>query len=174
MTPGEGVARETQSQARDYTAVRVRGFGTSVFSEMSRLAMKHGAVNLGQGFPDFPGPDFVKTAAKAAIDRDLNQYAISHGAPRLRAAIARGWEERYGAAIDPEHEITVTSGATEALYDAVQAFTESGDDIVVFEPFYDSYLPGAIMSGATLKTITLQAPDWSFDREEARAAFGPR
>src|SRR3954447_12290690 len=174
MTTGEGVARETQSQARDYTAARVRGFGTSVFSEMSRLAMQHGAVNLGQGFPDFPGPDFVKTAAKAAIDADLNQYAISHGAPRLRAAIARGWEERHGAAIDPDREVTVTSGATEAIYDAIQALTEPGDEIVVFEPFYDSYLPSAIMSGATLKPITLRAPDWSFDRAEAAAAFGPR
>jgi aspartate/methionine/tyrosine aminotransferase len=152
----------------------VRGFGTSVFSEMSRLAVQHGAVNLGQGFPDFPGPDFVKTAAKAAIDADLNQYAISHGAPRLRAAIARGWEERYSAAINPDQEITVTSGATEAIYDAIQALTEPGDEIVVFEPFYDSYLPSAIMSGATLKTITLRPPDWSFDAAEAAAAFGPR
>jgi aspartate/methionine/tyrosine aminotransferase len=174
MTPGEGVATETQSQERNFTAARVRGFGTSVFSEMSRLAVQHGAVNLGQGFPDFPGPDFVKSAAKAAIDADLNQYAISHGAPRLRAAIARGWEERYGAAIDPDQEVTVTSGATEALYDAIQALTEPGDEVVVFEPFYDSYLPSAIMSGATLKTITLQAPDWSFDPAEAAAAFGPR
>jgi aspartate/methionine/tyrosine aminotransferase len=174
MTPGEGATTEAKSQQRHYTAARVRGFGTSVFSEMSRLAVKHGAVNLGQGFPDFPGPDFVKAAAKAAIDADLNQYAISHGAPRLRAAIARGWEERYGAAIDPDQEVTVTSGATEAIYDAIQAFTEPGDEVIVFEPFYDSYLPGAIMSGAALKTITLRAPDWSFDRELATAAFGPR
>jgi aspartate/methionine/tyrosine aminotransferase len=174
MTPGEGVATGTQPQQRNYTAARVRGFGTSVFSEMSRLAVQHGAVNLGQGFPDFPGPDFVKTAAKAAIDADLNQYAISHGAPRLRAAIARGWEGRYGAAIDPDQEVTVTSGATEAIYDAIQALTEPGDEVVVFEPFYDSYLPSAIMSGATLKPITLRSPDWSFDPVEAAAAFGPR
>ncbi len=174
MTSGEGVDRDTQSPERNYTSARVRGFGTSVFSEMSRLAAQHGAVNLGQGFPDFPGPDFVKTAAKAAIDADLNQYAISHGAPRLRAAIARGWEERYGAAINPDQQVTVTSGATEAIYDAIQALTEPGDEIVVFEPFYDSYLPSAIMSGATLKTITLRVPDWSFDPDEAAAAFGPR
>lgn len=174
MTPGEGVATETQPQERNFAAARVRGFGTSVFSEMSRLAVKHGAVNLGQGFPDFPGPDFVKSAAKAAIDADLNQYAISHGAPRLRTAIARGWEDRYGMAVDPDQEVTVTSGATEAIYDAIQALTEPGDEIVVFEPFYDSYLPSAIMSGATLKPITLRPPDWSFDRGEAAAAFGPR
>src|SRR3954453_5816732 len=134
MMPSKEAATETETRERTYTAARVRGFGTSVFSEMSRLAMQHGAVNLGQGFPDFPGPDFVKAAAKEAIDRDLNQYAISHGAPRLRVAVARGWEGRYGAAVDPEGEVTVTSGATEAIYDAIQAFTGPGDEIVVFEP----------------------------------------
>lgn len=159
---------------RDFSSARVRGFATSVFTEMSRLANEHRAVNLGQGFPDFPGPDFVKDAAKAAIDADLNQYAISHGSPRLRAAIARTWNERYGADIDPDREITVTSGATEAIYDAIQAFAGPGDEIVVFEPFYDSYLPSAIMAGATLKPITLEAPGWTFSAEAAAAAFGPR
>jgi aspartate/methionine/tyrosine aminotransferase len=141
---------------------------------MSRLAVQHNAVNLGQGFPDFPGPDFVKAAAKAAIDADLNQYAVSHGAPRLRAAIARAWESQYGVRPDPDWEITVTSGATEAIFDAVQAFTAPGDEVVVFEPFYDSYFPSAIMAGSTLKTVTLRAPDWTFDPAEAAAAFGPR
>jgi aspartate/methionine/tyrosine aminotransferase len=158
---------------RDFVSPRVRGFGTSVFTEMSRLANEYQAVNLGQGFPDFPGPDFVKDAAKAAIDADRNQYAISHGAPRLRAAIARTWNERYGADIDPEREITVTSGATEAIYDAIQAFAGPGDEVVVFEPFYDSYLPSAIMAGAMLRTITLEAPDWTFSADAAAAAFGP-
>ena len=159
---------------RDFASPRVRGFGTSVFSEMSRLANEHRAVNLGQGFPDFPGPDFVKDAAKAAIDADLNQYAISHGSPRLRGAIAQTWNERYGTDIDPDREITVTSGATEAIYDAIQAFAGPRDEIVVFEPFYDSYLPSAIMAGATLRPITLDAPDWTFTAEAAAAAFGPR
>jgi aspartate/methionine/tyrosine aminotransferase len=158
---------------RDFVSPRVRGFGTSVFTEMSRLANEYQAVNLGQGFPDFPGPDFVKDAAKDAIDADRNQYAISHGAPRLRAAIARTWNERYGADIDPEREITVTSGATEAIYDAIQAFAGPGDEVVVFEPFYDSYLPSAIMAGAMLRTITLEAPDWTFSADAAAAAFGP-
>jgi aspartate/methionine/tyrosine aminotransferase len=158
----------------EYTSARVRGFGTSVFTEMSRLANEYRAVNLGQGFPDFPGPDFVKAAAKAAIDADLNQYAISHGSPRLRAAIARTWNERYGGDIDPDREITVTSGATEAIYDAIQAFAGPGDEVVVFEPFYDSYLPSAIMAGATLRTITLEPPGWTFTAEAAAAAFGPR
>jgi aspartate/methionine/tyrosine aminotransferase len=159
---------------KDYAAARVRGFGTSVFTEMSRLANEHGAVNLGQGFPDFPGPDFVKTAAKTAIDTDLNQYAISHGAPRLRAAIARSWRERFDLEIDEDCEITVTSGATEAVYDAIQALVGPGDEVVVFEPFYDSYLPSVTMAGATLRTIELRAPDWTFEPAEAEAAFGPR
>src|SRR5918995_4480427 len=99
----------------DRAAAKIRGFGTTIFTEMSRLAVQHGAVNLGQGFPDFAGPDFVKEAAKAAIDADLNQYAISHGAPRLRRAIAATWARDWGRAIDPDAEITVTSGATEAI-----------------------------------------------------------
>lgn len=159
---------------RDYTAPRVRSFGTSVFTEMSRLANQYDAVNLGQGFPDFPGPEFVKEAAKRAIDADLNQYAVSFGAPRLRAAIAAGWEVRYGAPIDVDREITVTSGATEAVFDAIQAFAGDGDEVVVFEPFYDSYLPSAIIAGATLRPVTLAPPDWRFDPDELAAAFGPR
>lgn len=153
---------------------RIRSFGTSVFTEMSRLANEHQAVNLGQGFPDFPGPVFVKDAAKAAIDADLNQYEMSHGAPRIRQAIARMWNERYGAGIDADREVTVTSGATEAIYDAIQAFANPGDEVIVFEPFYDSYLPSAIMAGASLRTITLEAPAWTFDAERATAVFGPR
>jgi len=141
---------------------------------MSRLANQHAAINLGQGFPDFPGPAFVKEAAKAAIDADLNQYAVSHGASRLRAAIARTWNERYGMDVDPDREITVTSGATEAIFDAVHALVSPGDEVVVFEPFYDSYLPCAIMAGASLRVVTLRPPGWSFDPEEAAAAFGPR
>jgi aspartate/methionine/tyrosine aminotransferase len=159
---------------RDVASPRVRGFGTSVFTEMSRLANQHGAVNLGQGFPDFPGPSFLKEAAKAAVDADLNQYAVSHGAPRLRAAIARTWNDRYGMDIDPEREVTVTSGATEAIFDAVQALVSPGDEIIVFEPFYDSYLPSAIMASASLRVVTLRPPDWSFDPREAADAFGPR
>lgn len=160
--------------SRDYASPKIRSFGTSVFTEMSRLANEHGAVNLGQGFPDFPGPEFVKQAAKAAIDADLNQYAASHGAPRLRVAIAQSWQDRFGVSIDVDREITVTSGATEGIYDAIQAFAGPGDEVVVFEPFYDSYLPSAILAGATLRVITLQSPDWTFDAESAAAAFGPR
>jgi aminotransferase len=139
---------------------------------MSRLANEHGAVNLGQGFPDFPGPEFVKEAARTAIDADLNQYALSHGESRLRAAVAGAWNDVYGMDVDPEHEITVTSGATEAIFDAIQALVGPGDEIVVFEPFYDSYLPSAAMAGASLRVVTLRAPDWSFSEDELAAAFG--
>jgi aspartate/methionine/tyrosine aminotransferase len=157
-----------------FAAEKIRGFGTSVFSEMSRLAVQHGAVNLGQGFPDFAGPDFVKEAAKAAIDGDLNQYAIGHGAPRLRQAIVATWARDYGREIDPDREITVTSGATEAIFDIVQALLGPGDELITFEPFYDSYLPSAILAGGSLRPVKLHPPDWHFDRDELAAAFNAR
>jgi aspartate/methionine/tyrosine aminotransferase len=174
ISRGQGAAGEPANLTRDVASPRVRGFGTSVFTEMSRLANQHAAVNLGQGFPDFPGPSFLKEAAKAAVDADLNQYAVSHGAPRLRTAIARTWNERYGMDIDAEREVTVTSGATEAVFDAMQALLAAGNEVVVFEPFYDSYLPSAIMASASLRVVTLRPPDWSFDPQEAADAFGPR
>ena len=154
-------------------ASRVRGFGTSIFTEMSRLAREHEAVNLGQGFPDFPGPAFAKEAAAAAIAADHNQYAPSHGTSRLRQAVAADWEKRHGLEVDAEREVTVTSGATEAVFAALQALLEPGDEVVAFEPFYDSYLPSAIMAGATLRPVTLRPPDWLFDPVELAAAFNP-
>ncbi|MGI9254440.1 MAG: methionine aminotransferase [Thermomicrobiales bacterium] len=157
-----------------YASQRIRGFGTSVFTEMSRLAREHDAVNLGQGFPDFAGPDLVKQAAKAAIDADMNQYAPAQGAPRLRQAIAREWGARFGREVDPETEVSVTSGATEAIFDAIQAFIGPGDELIVFEPYYDSYLPSTVIAGGVFKPVTLRPPDWSFDREELRAAFTSR
>jgi aspartate/methionine/tyrosine aminotransferase len=157
-----------------FATEKIRGFGTSVFSEMSRLAVQHGAVNLGQGFPYFPGQYFVKQAAKAAIDADLNQYAVGHGAPRLRQAIAATWARDYGREIDPELEITVTSGATEAIFDVIQALIGPGDELITFEPFYDSYLPSAILAGGTLRPVRLHPPDWHFDRDELTDAFNQR
>jgi aspartate/methionine/tyrosine aminotransferase len=157
-----------------YAQQKISTFGASIFSEMSRLAVQHGAVNLGQGFPDFPGPDFVKEAAKAAIDADLNQYAISHGAPRLRRAIATTWANQSYGDIDPDREVTVTTGATEAIFDAIQAFLGPGDEVIAFEPFYDSYPTSAILAGGRLVPVTLHPPDWSFDPNELRAAFTPR
>lgn len=158
----------------NHATARIRGFGTSIFSEMSRLAVQHGAVNLGQGFPDFPGPDFVKEAAKAAIDADLNQYAVGHGAPHLRNAIVATWARQTGQAVDPDREVTVTTGATEAIFDAIQAFIGPGDELISFEPFYDSYPTSATLAGGRLVPITLRPPDWSFDPDEMRTAFTPR
>jgi aspartate/methionine/tyrosine aminotransferase len=158
----------------DLRAERVAGFGTSVFTEMSRLAVEHEAVNLGQGFPDFPGPDFVKEAAIQAIRADLNQYAVSHGTPRLRRAIAETWKRAYGREIDPETEVSVASGATELLLDAILGLVNPGDEVIVFEPFYDSYLPDVLMAGGVPRCITLEAPDWHFDRQHLARLFGPK
>lgn len=159
---------------RTVGAERLRGFGTSIFTEMSRLAVEHQAVNLGQGFPDFPGPDFVKAAAKAAIDADRNQYAPSHGAPELRQAVARDWARRFGREVDPDAEVTVTSGATEAIFDVIMALLDPGDELIAFEPFYDSYPTSVQMAGGVFRPVELRAPDWSFDPDELAAAFTPR
>jgi aspartate/methionine/tyrosine aminotransferase len=158
----------------EHLAKRVAGFGTSVFTEMSRLAVRHRAVNLGQGFPDFPGPDFVKEAAIQAIRADLNQYAVSHGTPRLRRAIAETWQRAYGRALDPETEVSIGSGATELILDAILGLVDPGDEVVLFEPFYDSYLPDVLMAGGIPRTITLQPPDWHFDRQALADLFTPR
>ena len=155
-------------------ADRVRGFGTSVFTEMSQLATQHGAVNLGQGFPDFAGPDFVKEAARAAITADRNQYAPAVGVLRLREAIAADWARHQGRQVDPATEVTITSGATEAVFAALQAFLGPGDQLVAFEPFYDSYLPSTRLAGAAMRPVTLRPPDWRFDPVELAAAFTPR
>ncbi len=153
---------------------RIAGFGTSVFTEMSRLAAEHQAINLGQGFPDFAGPDFVKDAAARAIAADHNQYAPSHGVPRLRQAIAADWASRFGRDVDPDREVTVTTGATEALFAAMVAFLDPGDEVIFFEPFYDGYVADVIMAGGTPRVVRLNPPDWSFDQAELRAAFTSR
>jgi aspartate/methionine/tyrosine aminotransferase len=158
----------------DRLAKRVAGFGTSVFTEMSRLAVQHQAVNLGQGFPDFPGPDFVKEAAIQAIRADLNQYAVSHGTLRLRCAIAETWGRVYGRAVDPEMEVSIGSGATELILDAILALVNPGDEVILFEPFYDSYVPDILMAGGSPRTITLQPPDWHFDRQALVDLLTPR
>jgi aspartate/methionine/tyrosine aminotransferase len=155
-------------------ADRLAGFGTSIFTEMTRLAVEHGAVNLGQGFPDFPAPDFVKQAAAAAIVEDHNQYAPAIGLPRLREAIARKFQQRHGVIVDPEAEVTVTSGATEAIFDVVLALVNPGDEVVVFEPFYDSYLPAIQMAGGVARVVTLRPPRWDFSPGELVRAFSPR
>lgn len=156
---------------RNVAARRIEGFGTSVFTEMSALAVRHRAINLGQGFPDFEGPDFVKDAAIAAIRSDHNQYAPSHGLPHLRQAIAADWAERYGRELDPEREVTITTGATEALFAAMLALVNPGDEVIFFEPFYDGYVPDVVMAGGDVRVVRLHAPDWRYDPDELEAAF---
>lgn len=141
---------------------------------MSALARQFDAVNLGQGFPDFPGPDFVKEAAKAAIDADLNQYAISSGSPRLRQQVAIDASIALGRELDPGREVVVANGATEAIFDAILAFAGPGDEVASFEPFYDSYPAAAQMAGADFVPIRLHPPDWSFDLDELSSAITPR
>ncbi len=160
-------------------SARVAGFGTSVFSEMSRLAVQHQAVNLGQGFPDFDGPPEIAQAAIDAIKGGVNQYAVGQGNPLLRNAIAAHSLRFYGQPVDPQTEIGVTSGATEAIFAAVQGLTNPGDEVVLFEPFYDSYLASVQMAQAVPKYVRLRAPDathatWWFDDAELAAAFSPR
>ena len=159
---------------RAHIARRTSVFSESVIREMTRLAMLHGAMNLAQGYPDFPAPAFIKQAAVDAINADINQYAITWGSPRLRRAIAEKTRRFYGLDIDPDREVTVTCGATEAMMCAMLAVVEDGDEVIVFEPFYENYVPDAAMSGARLVFVTLRGENFSFDPGELRRAFSPR
>jgi aspartate/methionine/tyrosine aminotransferase len=155
-------------------ARRLAGFGTSIFTEMTRLAIQHRAINLGQGFPDFPAPDFIKEAAVRAIAADHNQYAAAAGTSRLRRAIAEHFQARHGTSVDPDDEVTVAAGATEILFDAVMALVDPGDEVIVFEPTYDAYVPDIQMAGGVARVVTLRPPHWGFDPAELRAAFTAR
>jgi len=152
-----------------HTASRTHGFTESVIRAMTRLANEHGAINLAQGFPNFPCPDVLKEAAARAIRDDLNQYAITWGAKRLRDALARKYAEWYGLTVDPETEITITCGATEAMASALLAVVDPGDEVIVFEPFYENYGPDAILCGAKPVFVPI-APDQPLDLERLRAA----
>jgi aspartate/methionine/tyrosine aminotransferase len=148
-------------------------FTESVIREMTRLALQYGAVNLSQGFPDFAAPEEIKRAAQEAIAADVNQYAITWGAKSLRNAIAAKFERTGAFAIDPEREITVCCGSTEAMVSTMMAIINPGDEVIVFEPFYENYGPDAILSGATPRFVKLHAPDWRIDPDELAAAFTP-
>jgi aspartate/methionine/tyrosine aminotransferase len=149
-------------------------FTESVIREMTREADKHGAVNLSQGYPDFPAPEEIKLAAAQAIADDVNQYAITWGAKDFREAIADKTRWFLGLDFDPATEITVTCGSTEGMIAAMMATVDPGEEVVVFEPFYENYAPDAILSGATPRYVSLRAPDWTFDPDELRAAFNER
>jgi aminotransferase len=154
-------------------SIKASQFTESVIREMTRLAIAHNAVNLSQGFPDFPAPAEIKEAAREAIAADINQYAITWGAKSLRNAIAQKVERQQGMSIDPEREITVCCGATEAMISTMMALINPGDEVIAFEPFYENYGPDAILSGATPRFVKLRPPDWRFDPDELKAAFGP-
>lgn len=158
-------------ELRKRISLKASGFTESVIREMSRMAAKHGAVNLAQGMPDFPGPIELKQAACQAINDDINQYAITWGDKFFREAISAKNERYLGLKSDPEREITVTCGATEGMIATMLACVDPGDEVIVFEPFYENYGPDAILAGATPRYVSLKAPDWTFDLAELEAAF---
>ena len=152
---------------------RLQGFGTTIFTQMSALAVETNSVNLGQGFPDTDGPAEVAEAACQAIRDGHNQYPPLPGIPSLRHAVSEHRARFRGQEFDPDGEVLITAGATEALAAAMLALTGPGDEVVTFEPYYDSYAAGIALSGAKRRVVTLRAPDWSFDPDELRAAFTP-
>jgi aspartate/methionine/tyrosine aminotransferase len=162
------------SNPRRHVSQKAGRFTESVIREMTREAVRHGAVNLSQGFPDFPAPADLKRAASEAIEADVNQYAITWGAKDFRDAIAEKTRWFLGLDVDPETELTVTCGSTEGMIAAMMATVDPGEEVVIFEPFYENYAPDAILSDATPRYVPLRAPGWTFDREELRAAFNER
>src|SRR6188472_1800768 len=156
------------------TAGRWQGFGTTIFTEMSALAERTGAINLGQGFPDEDGPAEVLEAAERALRDGHNQYAPLPGVPALREAIAAHQHRFYGIDVDPDREVQVTFGATEAIAATLLGICEPGDDVVCLEPYYDSYAAGIAMAGANRRPVTLRPPDWAIDPEALEAAITRR
>ena len=159
---------------RRHVSEKASRFTESVIREMTRQALRYGAINLAQGFPDFAAPEPIKRAAMDAIERDVNQYAITWGARDFREALARKTAWYLGLEVDPEREITVTCGSTEGMISALLATVNPGEEVVIFEPFYENYAPDAILSGARPVYVRLHAPTWSFDPDELRRAFTAR
>ncbi len=164
---------------RPRTSEKASRFTESVIREMTRLAQKHNAVNLSQGFPDFPAPAEIKAAACDAINADINQYAVTWGAKPLRDAIAKDFSKRHNVAVDPDANLTVCCGSTEAMMSTMMAIVNPGDEVIVFEPFYENYGPDAILSGATPRFVKLHEPvnpgtDWTFDPDELARAFNDK
>ena len=159
---------------RDLVALRSTRFTESVIREMTRLCAAHDGVNLAQGFPDFPANETLKEAAARAVAADVNQYAITWGAKRLRDALVRKTQRFTGLAYDPETEITVCCGSTECMASTLMALVNPGEEVIVFEPFYENYGPDAILCGATPRFVRLREPDWSLDPDELAQAFSNR
>src|SRR5215475_429325 len=164
------------TQQKHFLSDRVAHFTESVIREMTRQAMMHGAINLAQGFPDFPAPAEIKQAAQEAIGGDVNQYAITWGAKRLRGAIARQMEAWQGVKVDPEKQVTVCCGSTEAMISTLMAVCNAGDEVIIFEPYYENYGPDSILSDAKPRFVKLRPPretsgEWTFDERELQAAF---
>jgi N-succinyldiaminopimelate aminotransferase len=157
-----------------HTAHRLDGIPPTIFTTMSALAVRTGAVNLGQGFPDADGPESVLAAARDAITAGANQYAPGNGVPVLRRAIARHQQRHYGLALDPDRQVVVTTGCTEGIAAALLGLVDPGDEVVVLEPYYDSYVAMIQMAGGVRRPVTLRAPDFRLDVDELRAAVGPR
>ncbi|WP_042341669.1 pyridoxal phosphate-dependent aminotransferase [Calothrix sp. PCC 7507] len=156
---------------RQKISAKAQQFTESVIREMTRVALQHGAVNLAQGFPDFPCPPELKQAAYEAIETDVNQYAITWGDRPFREAIAKKVHWYLGLDINPETQITVTCGSTEAMAAVMLATVNPGDEVIIFEPYYENYGPDAILASATPRYVTLHPPDWTFDETELRQAF---
>ena len=159
---------------RPFLTSKLAGFGTTIFAEMSELAARHDAINLGQGFPDEDGPTEVLDAAVEAIRSGRNQYPPGAGVPELREAVARHQRRFWGIEVEPDTEVLVTAGATEALAGALLGLLDTGDEVVMFEPMYDCYQAGAAMAGAAVTPVTLRPPDYGFDPDELRAAVSDR
>src|ERR1700752_477492 len=162
------------TRTASHVSKKANSFTESVIREMTREAMKYGAVNLSQGFPDFAAPADIKQKAMQAIADDVNQYAITWGSKDFRDAISRKTKWYLGLDVDPETEITVTCGSTEGMIAAMMATVDPGEAVIVFEPFYENYAPDAILSDARPRHVSLRAPDWSFDREELRRTFNEK
>jgi len=157
-----------------FSSHRANAFTESVIREMTRVAHRTGAVNLAQGFPDFPMPAPMKEAACVAIQGDINQYAVTWGAPALRLAIAEKYRRWYNMEVDPDTEVTVTCGATEAMAATFMALIDPGDEVIILEPFYENYGPDAVLAGAKPVFVPLIAPDWHLDIERLATAITPR
>jgi aspartate/methionine/tyrosine aminotransferase len=157
-----------------HAATRTATFTESVIREMTRIASLHQAVNLAQGFPDFPMPAVMKEAAVTAIHGDVNQYAVTWGAPVLRQAIAEKYRRWYDMEVDPDRDVTVTCGATEAMASVFMALMDAGDEVIIPEPFYENYGPDAILAGANPVFVPFERPDWTLDPDRLRKAFNSR